>query len=283
MGCDSDGQLPLDKVPGCRDYHERKISTRKEQAKALNAGAGRTGTGLILTEMGACPESQFCYEEISAVTDVCDEHLVSWAYWMFKGFGDFTTQAPLGQGLYHANGSWQQLKKNALTRSYAQKVQGISVEKMVFDRKTGSLMVSFFLPVLVNNPLPSRVLGGLYPVLTPAIKDGTVIFFDRERWSGTSGSGKNKKTLQTKATCTLQNNENTVVPCGDQFITNANEPNYAEWVVLSAHRDGDGSSDEETVGVVAEDNNWTMLHVNSSMEFVGTDTETPFEEEAEIV
>ena len=67
---------------------------RVKDAQGLN-GNKLPGTGLIISEFGACPDSPYCYEELSAVTDVCDEHLLSWAYWMYKGFGDFTTQAPL--------------------------------------------------------------------------------------------------------------------------------------------------------------------------------------------
>ena len=45
----------------------------------------------MISEFGACSGSEACYEEIRNVGDACDENVTSWAYWMFKGFGDFTT------------------------------------------------------------------------------------------------------------------------------------------------------------------------------------------------
>lgn len=57
---------------------------------------------LIITEFGACLNSTSCVNEINAVTDVCDEHLVGWAYWEFKIFKDITTTAGTGsEGFYN--------------------------------------------------------------------------------------------------------------------------------------------------------------------------------------
>jgi hypothetical protein len=45
-----------------------------------------------------------CFEEITNSCDSFDEILASWAYWQFKGFGDFTTTGNANEGLYEYNG-----------------------------------------------------------------------------------------------------------------------------------------------------------------------------------
>jgi len=59
------------------------------------------------------------------VTEACDEHLVGWAYWQYKNFGDITTTAGEGsEGFYEKNGTMQEGKVKALTRTYMQYTQG---------------------------------------------------------------------------------------------------------------------------------------------------------------
>jgi len=38
--------------------------------------------------------------EITNSADAFDSKLASWVYWMFKGFGDFTTTGTAMEGLY---------------------------------------------------------------------------------------------------------------------------------------------------------------------------------------
>ena len=66
--------------------HEKRIGGRDDDAKKL-------GIPFILSEFGACFDSENCYEEIIATIDACDNHLAGWAYWMFKNYEDFTTSA----------------------------------------------------------------------------------------------------------------------------------------------------------------------------------------------
>lgn len=55
------------------------------------------------------------------MADVCDDHLVGWAYWQFKTFGDLTTSAGTGsEGFYDKNGTLQEDKVKALSRTYLQ-------------------------------------------------------------------------------------------------------------------------------------------------------------------
>jgi hypothetical protein len=92
--CKDGGEPPIDQADTCRDFHMRRIATRKDDALRLN-------TSLIITEFGACTGSASCVMEITAVADACDDHLVSWAYWQFKDFGDFTTTiGKASEGLY---------------------------------------------------------------------------------------------------------------------------------------------------------------------------------------
>jgi len=73
-------------APKCLAGHQKRIRTRDEDAQRL-------GVPLIISEFGACLDSQVCVTEISQVGDVCDSHLTSWAYWQFKTFHDLTTSA----------------------------------------------------------------------------------------------------------------------------------------------------------------------------------------------
>jgi hypothetical protein len=52
------------------------------------------------------------------VGDAADDYAASWAYWMYKGFGDFTTISTASSGLYDDEGELNQRKLRALTRTY---------------------------------------------------------------------------------------------------------------------------------------------------------------------
>ena len=74
---------------------------------------------LVITEFGACLTEGPCSQEINQVGDVADENLVGWAYWQFKIYKDLTTTAGTGsEGFYNVDGSLQQKKLKALTRTY---------------------------------------------------------------------------------------------------------------------------------------------------------------------
>jgi hypothetical protein len=60
------------------------------------------------------------------VADVSDEFLVGWAYWQFKYYGDLTTSAGVGsEGFYNHDGSLQEWKVKALSRTYLMATQGV--------------------------------------------------------------------------------------------------------------------------------------------------------------
>jgi hypothetical protein len=63
--------------------------------------------------------TESCIQEITTVSEVCDEHLTGWAYWQFKNFGDLTTTAGTSsEGFYEKNGTLQVGKVKALARTY---------------------------------------------------------------------------------------------------------------------------------------------------------------------
>jgi endoglycosylceramidase len=93
------GEPPLEKAKECRNWHQKRVTTRLEDAE-------RYKTPLFISEFGACKGSESCIQEITSVTEVCDEHLVGWAYWQFKNFNDITTTAGNGsEGFYNVDGS----------------------------------------------------------------------------------------------------------------------------------------------------------------------------------
>jgi hypothetical protein len=74
---------------------------------------------MIVTEFGACMDTDRCVTELKQVTDEADKVLTSWAYWMFKTFKDPTTQAGAGEeGFYNADGSIQAGKVQMLARTF---------------------------------------------------------------------------------------------------------------------------------------------------------------------
>ena len=80
------GEPPIEKAEECLEWHRKRINTRADDAKKYKVP-------LIVSEFGACTSSLACAQELKAVTDVCDEQLVGWAYWEFKKFKDLTTTA----------------------------------------------------------------------------------------------------------------------------------------------------------------------------------------------
>jgi hypothetical protein len=52
---------------------------------------------LIVSEFGACFDSEECVREITQVADLCDQaNAIGWAYWQFKYYKDLTTTAGTG-------------------------------------------------------------------------------------------------------------------------------------------------------------------------------------------
>ena len=127
----------------CKMFNSARVTTRAIDAKNLNVG-------LIISEFGACLDSEACVNEITSVTEACDDNLVGWAYWMFKGFGDFTTSANLQEGFYN-NQTLQVGKVKALARTYVQAYQGNPIS-IKFNTATGYFSTTFALDPNVKAP-----------------------------------------------------------------------------------------------------------------------------------
>ena len=70
-------------------------------------------------------EDSDIYNEILGFVKAADNHLVSWAYWMYKPFNDHTTTAANNtEGIFNSDGTLQAYKEKALSRSYIQAYQG---------------------------------------------------------------------------------------------------------------------------------------------------------------
>lgn len=111
--CDNHGEIPLNRAKECRDFHHRKLAVRKQDALRLR-------TPLMISELGACSNSEECFREVEASTDAADFFAASWSHWAFKGFRDHTTHAGQVEGLYDIDGRREDHKIKALSRTYIQ-------------------------------------------------------------------------------------------------------------------------------------------------------------------
>lgn len=102
----------------CNYFIEYKLMRMGQDAKNLKIP-------LLVSEFGACTDVDPCVTEITQVTENTDAVLGSWAYWQFKTFHDLTTTAQTtSEGFYNQDGSLQENKVKALTRTYVQYAQG---------------------------------------------------------------------------------------------------------------------------------------------------------------
>ena len=129
----------------CPKFHEEKVSGNKKQAQKLQAP-------LIVTEFGACSDSEACYNEILGFVKAADNHLVSWAYWMYKTFNDHTTTAANNtEGIFNSNGTLQKYKEKALSRTYIQSYQGYPLS-FNFNDETKEANAKFIFKKAIEKP-----------------------------------------------------------------------------------------------------------------------------------
>jgi endoglycosylceramidase len=106
----------------------------------------KLGVAGFMTEWGAYDNKTIPgskpYDDGIELMGLADEHLQSWAYWQYKGYGDFTTQTSEAEGLWFENGTVQNEKVKLLSRSYATAVSGRYVNQS-FDPITGDFSVTF--------------------------------------------------------------------------------------------------------------------------------------------
>ena len=70
---------------------------------------------------------------------------------MYKSFSDFTTTGGTREGMFNSDGTAQELKLQAIARTYAYAFQGRPTD-MHFDRTTGGFHTRFILDVDVKEP-----------------------------------------------------------------------------------------------------------------------------------
>ena len=164
------GEPPLAQAEYCRKYHFETVNLAEEYSKKFNIPT-------IISEFGACFDSESCFHEISSLADAADEKLTSWAYWMYKPFGDFTTSCPDDkEGIFNQDGSEQVWKIKALTRSYVQAFQGRGIS-MKFDKENKSLKVELEADLSITQPTL------VYYNKELNYKEGLRVFFDQKTYN----------------------------------------------------------------------------------------------------
>eukprot|EP00455_Lapot_gusevi_P045671 TRINITY_DN587_c0_g1_i1.p1 TRINITY_DN587_c0_g1~~TRINITY_DN587_c0_g1_i1.p1 ORF type:complete len:456 (+),score=137.01 TRINITY_DN587_c0_g1_i1:32-1369(+) len=133
--CDRDGNPTKAAGSVCDKYNPTKVKTRV-------ADAVRLGGGYFMTEFGACTDVDTCVDEIDRTTIAADDSLSSWSYWQYKYFNDVTTQSGPLEGFFDNQGQLQAKKIKALSRTYAQAVQGVPIS-MSFNTTTSQFQLVF--------------------------------------------------------------------------------------------------------------------------------------------
>ena len=105
----------------CKRFFQYKLNKFKNLAKKL-------GVVPFIGEFGACRDNLACFNEISNFANICDQLLMSWAYWNYKPYGDHTTACDNDEGIFNSDGKIQQHKMKALVRPYIQRFQGLPIQ-----------------------------------------------------------------------------------------------------------------------------------------------------------
>ncbi|KYQ99939.1 hypothetical protein DLAC_03906 [Tieghemostelium lacteum] len=165
-----DSQYPRG-TPGGVEYNDRQIlsyhiycgtdrsgSPRREficdgEEDIFYQGAlkdlSRLGGGGIMTEFGAVSNETNSIEMLEFMTSEADKYLQSWVYWQFKYYQDLTT-AGSTESLYLSDGQLDTVKLKALSRTYAQSIQGIPTLQTF-----NAISSEFQLAYTINTTIPS--------------------------------------------------------------------------------------------------------------------------------
>ncbi len=82
----------------------------------------------FMTEFGAMYDEQISIDVLNSQLAAADRHFQSWSYWEYKFFEDITTVSDADESFYFPNGTLQQAKVSAMSRTYAYAIQGRGVE-----------------------------------------------------------------------------------------------------------------------------------------------------------
>jgi hypothetical protein len=72
--CKASGEPTPESSQDCNNYHNYQIGKRQEDSTRMQVP-------FVLTEFGACMNTDECVREITQVTDIAERDLFSWAYW----------------------------------------------------------------------------------------------------------------------------------------------------------------------------------------------------------
>lgn len=147
--CSETGEPHPDSADKCLAWHQQRITTRDQDAKKL-------GIPLIISEFGACMDSDNCAREVDQVAEVCDDTLASWAYWEFKPFHDLTTSAgDRSEGFYNKDGTLEVSKVKSLVRTYVKTTQG-QLDQMAFvadSSKSSKAPGTFHASIIIDSSI----------------------------------------------------------------------------------------------------------------------------------
>ena len=140
-----DGEPKAANAARCSAFHDRKLKKNKQQANDI-------GVPIIITEFGACSSSMACYKEMIGFEKAADKYLTSWAYWMYKTYHDHTTTAAENEeGIFNDDGTIQNIKEKALSRTYIQYYQGLPLE-IFFNDDTNEFSAKFKYMASITEP-----------------------------------------------------------------------------------------------------------------------------------
>jgi endoglycosylceramidase len=138
------GEPQLKDADVCRSFHRRKLKEMSINSKNLKIP-------FIVTEFGACRNTESCFQEITSLADAADNFLGSWTYWQYKPFGDFTTSCDFEEGIFDVEGNYQEYKVKGLARTYIKSFQGTPIS-MKFNHITKIFRSKFYVNSNINAP-----------------------------------------------------------------------------------------------------------------------------------
>lgn len=110
----------------------------------------RLGCGGFMTEFGAMANSTNSIDNIGYLTELAESNLQSWTYWQYKYYDDLTTTGH-GEAFYDADGTLEEEKVRALSRTYAYAIAGLPASS-AFDPTTSTFKFSFIINTNITSP-----------------------------------------------------------------------------------------------------------------------------------
>jgi len=122
----------------CKDQQKRNVANAMAFADKMKIGS-------IITEFGSCGNTEGCAQEITNMGDAADAQAMSYSYWMYKPFHDYTCFLNQPEGMWILENNEvkvQDIKVKALARTYVQKYQGKPLGSK-FDTTTSKFEADF--------------------------------------------------------------------------------------------------------------------------------------------